>query len=95
MAVDGTWTITFDTPAGEQQAELVLDTASGALTGELNGTPIEDGQLNGDEIKFVARITEPIKLKVKCGATVAGDTMTGKAKATLMSIAFTGTRAAD
>ncbi|SNS23874.1 2-polyprenyl-6-methoxyphenol hydroxylase [Streptosporangium subroseum] len=88
------WTLKFQTPRGEQLAELVLDMTASALTGSLNDAPIEGGQISGSEISFSARLTTPFKMKIRCAASIDGDTMTGKAKSTLMTIAFTGTREA-
>ncbi|WNV89040.1 NAD(P)/FAD-dependent oxidoreductase [Umezawaea sp. Da 62-37] len=90
--VDGTWTIGFTTPQGERYLDLELGTADGTLTGTLDGLPTEDGRVDGAEVGFTARLTSPFKMKIKCAATVAGDTMSGKAKAAMMSLAFTATR---
>jgi hypothetical protein len=49
--------------------------------------------MDGNEISFHAQLTSPFKMKIKCTASVDGDTMTGTAKATMMSRSFTGTRA--
>ncbi|MGJ6966322.1 FAD-dependent oxidoreductase [Streptosporangium sp. G11] len=90
-----TWTLRFRTPRGEQLAELLLDMTASTLTGSLNDAPIEGGRIDGDEISFSARLTTPFKMKVKCAASIAGDTMTGRARSALMTIDFTGTRAAS
>jgi hypothetical protein len=71
---------------------LVLDTTGDAPTGTLDDAPIENCQLTGDDLRFTARITTPFTMKLTCTASISGDTMTGKAKAAMMSIAFTGTR---
>ncbi|MBT2226584.1 NAD(P)/FAD-dependent oxidoreductase [Nonomuraea sp. NEAU-A123] len=91
-AVDGTWTVSFRTPRGRQQAELRLAATAGSLTGAFDGTPIQDGQVDGTEIGFVATLTSPFKMKVTFTVSVEGDTMTGTAKAPMMTIPITGTR---
>jgi len=94
MAADGTWTIRFNTRRGEQQAELVFSTAGNVLTGTFDGSAIDDGQVDGNDVSFKAELTSPFKMNIKCTASIDGDTTTGKAKALMMSVAFTGTRKA-
>jgi 2-polyprenyl-6-methoxyphenol hydroxylase-like FAD-dependent oxidoreductase len=86
------WTLRFRTPGEEKQLALVLDTTAATPTGTLDGAPIENCQLAGRDLRFTARITAPFKMKITCTATINADTMTGTAKAAMMSIAFTGTR---
>jgi len=90
--IDGLWTLTFQTPSGEKRAALSLSANGNTVTGSLDGTSIQDGRVDGDEIRFTSHLTSPFKLKIKCTASIDGDAMTGKAKATMMSIAFTATR---
>jgi 2-polyprenyl-6-methoxyphenol hydroxylase-like FAD-dependent oxidoreductase len=92
LAPDGSWTIKFKTPGGEQQARLVLSTTGNALTGIYDGAAIKDGQANDNEISFNAELTSPFQMKIKFTASIDGDTMTGKAKAPMMTVSFTGTR---
>jgi 2-polyprenyl-6-methoxyphenol hydroxylase-like FAD-dependent oxidoreductase len=91
-AADSTWTLRFRTPGGEKRYALVLDTTAAAPTGTLDGLPIENCQLTGDDLRFTGRVTSPIKMRITCTASIDGDTMTGNAKAAVMSIPFTGTR---
>ncbi|WP_432840404.1 glycoside hydrolase family 3 protein [Dactylosporangium sp. CA-092794] len=94
--VDGTWTLTVQTPGGDRPATLRLTGAGKTLSGDLNGTPITHGRIDDDRISFKAALTEPFKLKVNCTATVSGDQLTGTAKAALIpiSVGFTGSRLA-
>jgi 2-polyprenyl-6-methoxyphenol hydroxylase-like FAD-dependent oxidoreductase len=89
---DGTWTLNFQTPRGQQHAELTLNTAGTTLTGTFNGQAIKDGHLDGSTITFQTRLTTPFPMTIKCTASTDGDTMTGTAKASMMSISFAGTR---
>ena len=91
-APDGSWTIKFKTPGGEQQARLVLSTTGNALTGIYDGAAIKDGQANDNEISFNTELTSPFKMPIAFTASIDGDTMTGKAKAPMMTVSFTGTR---
>jgi 2-polyprenyl-6-methoxyphenol hydroxylase-like FAD-dependent oxidoreductase len=90
--VDGTWTLRFRTPRGERQVDLVLAATGSALAGALDGTVIEDGQVEGADIDFTAHLTTPFKMKVRCTASIDGNTMTGKAKAAMMALPFTAER---
>jgi hypothetical protein len=94
MTIDGTWTIGYQTPGGRRQTDLVLRTAGTALTGSFDGTPISDGQTDGTQLSFTAQLTSPFKVKIKCAASIDGDTITGKAKAAILTIPFAGTRTA-
>lgn len=94
VIIDGTWTVTLQTPAGEQQIPLELATTGGELTGTLNGTPIDDGRIDGATISFKARLTTPRKVRISCQATITGNRLTGRAKVAMMPITvrFTGLR---
>lgn len=90
LVAGSAWTLRFRTPGAEKQSALVLDTA--AATGTLDGTPIENCRLTGQDLSFTARIASPFTMKITCTAAIDGDMMTGTAKAAMMSIPFTGTR---
>jgi hypothetical protein len=92
MAVDGTWIIKFRTPGGERSANLILSTEGTTLTGSFDGAALDNGHVDGTAIGFTAQLTTPFKVKIKCAAEIEGDTITGKAKAAIMTIPFTGTR---
>jgi 2-polyprenyl-6-methoxyphenol hydroxylase-like FAD-dependent oxidoreductase len=94
LGADGTWTISFKTPGGEQRNELVLSTTADTLTGSLDGTAFKNGRVQRDRISFTTRLTSPFPMKITCTASIDGDTMTGIAKAAVMSVPFTGTREA-
>jgi FAD binding domain-containing protein len=89
---DSAWTLSFRTPGGHKQYALLLDTTPAIPTGTLDGVPIENCRLTSDDLSFTTRLTSPFKMKITCTASIDGDTMTGTAKAAMMSIAFTGTR---
>jgi hypothetical protein len=95
MTVDGTWTIKFRTPGGEREAKLVVKTDGTLLQGTFDGAPLDDGRVDGTAVTFSAKLTTPFKVKIKCAADVDGDTITGKAKAAIMTIPFAGTRDAN
>ncbi|GAA0715825.1 hypothetical protein Drose_23535 [Dactylosporangium roseum] len=89
MAVEGTWTLSIDTPIGEQKAVLVLHRAGDRLTGPLDyrGTRLEvtDGMVSGDEARWtvVKTLNMPLRANVRVAftVTVEGDRMRGEANA--------------
>ncbi|WP_051798899.1 hypothetical protein [Catenuloplanes japonicus] len=91
-ALTGDWTLTFQTGGGEQRADLSLRVTDEGVTGALDGRMIDDASADGDTVRFRARITSPFPATLRCEASVAGDTLTGRAKHPMMSIAFTGAR---
>lgn len=94
MTIDGTWTIKYQGPTGEKEADLVLSSDGTALTGTFDDIPINDGEVHGTEFSYTAKFTSPAKVKVKCTGTWDGDTMGGKVKAAFMTISFSGKRKA-
>ena len=66
MAVDGNWKITMSTPRGDRNADLSLTTNGGALTGtqaaDGNSGEIFDGTVNGDDVAWKLKITDPMPL---------------------------------
>ena len=95
MAVDGMWTIDFQVPGGRRHADLVFRTDGDVLTGTFDDVELQNGHTDGRNISFFAQLLSPFKVKVKASATIDGDTITGKAKAGIMNIPFTGTRRAS
>ena len=90
--VAGTWQVAYRTPKGEQQADLHLTLDGGALSGDFNGQPIEQGQVSGQTLSFRALITSPMKVNVAFQVTVDGDHLSGEAKLPFMSLPVSGQR---
>jgi hypothetical protein len=99
MAVDGTWNLTVNTPMGEQKSTLVVASSGNTLTGTQSaghgeGKPIEDGEINGNEISWKASITKPMAMTLQFSGTVEGDTINGSVKLGMFGSAkFSGARA--
>ncbi|GAA2524212.1 FAD-dependent oxidoreductase [Winogradskya humida] len=91
-AFTGDWTIAFQTGGGTQVAELAIRATGDGVTGSLDGRPFDSATLDGDELRFKARITSPFPAKLACTATVDGDTLTGTAKHPVLTVGFTGAR---
>ncbi|MCL2716599.1 MAG: hypothetical protein FWD68_19050 [Alphaproteobacteria bacterium] len=98
MAVDGNWKLSMTTPMGDREATLSLSSAGGTLTGkqgaEGESTDIFDGTVNGDNVTWKVKISDPMPLTLKFTAKVSGDGISGEMGIGPMgSYPFTGTRA--
>jgi hypothetical protein len=98
MSVDGTWNITFESPLGSQEGQLILTTSGNTLTGkiksELGESDISNGTVNGNEISWTIEVTEPVKLSIVNTGTIDGDKLSGTAKlGDLGDATFNGARA--
>ena len=98
MSVDGTWTLTMQTPIGERKSALTLQSAGGTLTGTLaaegNSASIFDGKANGNALSWKAAIKNPMPLTLEFTATVDGARISGTVSAGAVgSWPFSGTKA--
>lgn len=98
MAVDGTWNVTVNSPMGQQNIKLTLDTSGGGLSGTLAGamgsTEIRNGKADGDSFSFDAQITEPFAINIEVSGDVSGDEVKGQVKTQgFGSFPMKGTRA--
>ena len=98
MAVDGTWTLTMQTPMGERTSSVALTSAGGVLTGtqtaEGNTTAIADGTVSGNTVGWTVSITNPMPLTLEFTGTVDGTEMSGDMNISgFGSWPYTGTRA--
>jgi hypothetical protein len=96
-ALDGTWTISMQTPLGTHTAMLTLSTAGGTLTGILWGnghaTQIADGAVDGDQVSWKADITDPMAITLVFSAKIQGDKLSGIVKLGMFGDApLSGTR---
>jgi len=85
MSIDGAWEVTIDTPMGKQQTTFELASDGSTLTGTATSAdesgPIKDGSVDGDGASWKVDITTPFAMTVTFTVEVAGDQMTGNAKA--------------
>jgi hypothetical protein len=103
MSAVGIWNLSIDTPAGKQYARLALSQdAHGAWEGTSHSTgsgetaDLTDIKVEGNEVSWHQTITKPMKLKLKCTATIDGGKLSGKAKVgTFLAVTITGERATD
>ena|SRR5271165_3931475 len=93
----GKWNITIKTPMGDKPGVLELHMEGKNLSGSLSDADhhvaISDGRIDGNELKWSAKITKPMRLSFKFTATVDGDRISGTARHLLGSATFSGTRA--
>lgn len=98
MAVDGKWDLTIKTPMGEQKAVLTLKQEGDALTGEMSGAmgavPVENGRVEGDRLKWSAKVTSPMPITLEFDGGLDGGDIAGNVKlGAFGSSTFSGTAA--
>ena len=96
--VDGKWNCTVDSPMGEQEFVLTVnsdgDRFSGSAEGNIGSKDIAEGVVDGNDIAWTMQISKPMPLTLTCKATVSGDSLEGKVKAGIFgSFPVRGTRA--
>lgn len=84
MAIDGKWNLTIKTPMGDQTGVLTLKQEGDALTGEMSGaagaTPIENGAVEGDTLKWHAKVTSPMPITLEFEGKEEGGNLAGSVK---------------
>jgi hypothetical protein len=99
MSAEGTWKLSMQTPRGERKATLVLQSADGALVGQLTGeagksTHIFDGKADGKGVFFRAAITSPMPMTLQFTGTVDCDKISGTVSTGAFGLwSFTASRA--
>jgi hypothetical protein len=98
MPVDGNWKITVQTPLGPQDSTVTLTSDGSKLTGTAEASnggsaELEDGEIDGDNFSWNAKINKPMPLTIEFSGTLDGDTMSGNVKFGIMgSGSFSGAR---
>ncbi len=84
MAIDGKWNLTIKTPMGDQTGVLTLKQEGDALTGEMSGpqgaAPIENGAVEGDVLKWHAKVTSPMPITLEFEGKEEGGNLSGNVK---------------
>ncbi len=97
MTAHGKWNITIRTPFGDKSGVLDLVIDGERLTGSLSDTEyfasISDGRVEGNLLRWSAKITQPMRLTFRFTATVSADRISGSAKHLFGSAEFSGRRA--
>lgn len=89
------WQINVDTPTGEQQGILELETANGVCSGRLindsGELALEDGYIDQGHLHWTLRLSRPIPMTLVCQAIVDEDSLTGEVTiAAFGNFSFTG-----
>ncbi len=98
MAVNGKWNLKIKTPMGEQSGVLELKAEGAALSGTMSGNmgavAIENGSVDGDAVKWSAKVTSPMPITLEFDGKVAGDALSGNVKLGAFGTStFSGARA--
>lgn len=98
MAVNGKWNLTIKTPMGDQTGVLSLKQEGDALTGDMSGAmgsvPIENGRVEGDSLKWNAKVTSPMPITLEFDGKLDGENIGGSVKlGSFGSSTFSGTPA--
>ena len=97
MSVDGAWNCMVDTPMGEQQFVLTVQSAGSGFTGRAEGglgAMNIDGDMDGDTLVWPMRVKKPMPVTLNCKATISGDVLEGEISAGIFgSFKVTGRRA--
>ena len=96
--VDGKWNCIVDSPMGEQEFVLTVnssgDSFSGSAEGNIGSKQIPEGVVDGDDLAWTMQISKPMPVTLTCKASVSGDVLEGKVKAGIFgSFPIRGTRA--
>ena len=96
--VDGTWSVTTNTPMGPQQGTLTLAADGDKLTGNVSGAQgsldIHSGAVDGNDVSWKVEMTSPMAMTLEFSGTVDGDSISGNVKLGAFGDAtFEGTRA--
>jgi len=87
MSFEGKWDISIASPMGQQLVSLAIGREGGELAGTATQgaetVPFKNIQADGDRLRWTQNVSRPFPLTVKFDVTMAGDTMSGTAKAGL------------
>ncbi|MEL6213202.1 MAG: hypothetical protein AAFQ96_06400 [Pseudomonadota bacterium] len=98
MAIDGKWNLVIKTPMGEQTGVLTLKQEGDTLTGQMEGSagaaPVENGRVEGDTLKWDAKVTSPMPITLEFEGKEEGGNLSGDVKlGAFGSSTFSGTPA--
>ena len=81
MAVDGKWNLVIKTPMGDQTGVLTLKQDGDALTGDMAAaagtTPVENGRVEGDTLKWDAKVTTPMPITLSFEGKIEDGNLNG------------------
>jgi biphenyl-2,3-diol 1,2-dioxygenase len=96
-SLSGLWNVTIKSPLGANEVVFDLTVEGSSVTGVINDRkgahPITEGVVDGSQLKWRAKVGDPIAMNVAFTANIDGDAMSGGAKSPFGTAPFTGTRA--
>ncbi|MDR3318417.1 MAG: hypothetical protein LBS99_03185 [Clostridiales bacterium] len=97
MAIEGTYNITVKSLVGKQAGTLVYKTEGDVLTGSMSWgkviVTVENGKIDGDNFEWTMNYKTPMGVtKSTVTGIVDGDDVSGKFKAGLLTMPFSGAR---
>ena len=98
MAIDGTYDIEIDLPAGKDTGKGIMKTDGNVLSGALvdkDGTesPFDGGTIEGGAFSFTVNVKGPAgPMQMEISGTAEGDTLSGEMKGPGFAIKFAGSR---
>ena len=97
MSAQGTWNLVMKTPVGDKKISFAFAVDGTALTGTMiddgKTTDIVKGTVEGDTLKWGAKVSKPMPMTLQFSGTIAGDTVSGGAKSPFGTAQFTGKKA--
>lgn len=97
MAIDGTYAVSTEFKGRKIEGTAELKTDGSKLTGTLCGlgmtAEIQDGKVDGENVTGIVEGPTPLgNMRFKVTGKVVGDTISGKMKAGLIGVKFSGKR---
>ena len=82
MSVVGSWSVTIQTPVGEQVVSLEFsDEGTGVARRGSESIRLGDVSASGDHATWTIALDRPVRMTVSCAVDIAGDAMSGTASA--------------
>ena len=84
MAISGNYQVVIKTPMGDQKGGMTMNQEGDALTGEMSSpfgnTVIENGKVNGEELTWTTKVTNPMPLTLEFTGSEDEGKISGKVK---------------
>ena len=88
MNVDGKWNTSISTPIGKIAALIDIVFKDGRIEGTAKQgeeiVPLENPVLDGNQLKWILKVSKPMRLTLKFSVSVEGNKMYGEAKAGML-----------
>ncbi len=82
MSIVGNWSVTIQTPIGEQVISLEFsDESTGVARHGQESIGLRDVTTSGDHATWSVALVQPVRVTANCSVDIDGDTMSGTASA--------------